>query len=326
MKKMLSLKSIIAIFAIIAFVLPSCNTNDEVQPQIEDIAMLADIPGVLSDMAVAESDESAARKGAPKAPTFATFNAALGSTGLASVFARNNLTVFAPTDEAFRALGLNPGNVRRQPNLREILLYHVVEGRVLSTDLSAGFVPTLNGAAVEISLSGGPKVNDANIIMVDKRARNGVIHGIDAVLLPPDKNLAELALSFAPEFSILVDAVVKTNLLGALTGSDPLTVFAPTNQAFINLGFNDADALIAALGEVGLRNVLLYHVVAGRVFSSDLVDGQEVTALNGGKFTVDLSGPSLIDANNRVSNLIVGLLNVQATNGVIHVIDTVILP
>jgi uncharacterized surface protein with fasciclin (FAS1) repeats len=325
MKKMLSLRSIIAIFAIIAIVLPSCNTTDEVQPQIDEIEMLADIPGVLNELSVVESDESAARRG-PKRPSYATFNAALGSTGLASVFARNNLTVFAPTDEAFRALGLNPGNVRRVPGLRNILLYHVVEGRVLSTDLSEGFVPTVNGAAVEITLSGGPKVNDANIVMVDKFARNGVIHGIDAVLFPPDKNLAELALSFAPEFSILVDAVIATDLLGALTGSDPLTVFAPTNQAFQNLGFNDADALVAALGKDGLKNVLLYHVVAGRVFSSDLVDGQKVTALNGGVFTVDLSGPSLIDANDRVSNLIVGLLNVQATNGVIHVIDTVILP
>lgn len=108
--------------------------------------------------------------------------------------------------------------------------------------------------------------------------------------------------------------------------SDPLTVFAPTNQAFEILGFTDVDGLVAALGVDGLRNVLLYHVVGGRVFSSDLVDGQEVTALNEGKFTVDLSGPSIIDANNDVSNLVVGLLDVQATNGVIHVIDKVILP
>lgn len=251
--------------------------------------MLAYIPDVLSQLSIEEDDESAARKAGPKKPTFATFNAALGSTGLASVFARTNLTVFAPSDEAFRALGLNPGNVRRVPGLRNILLYHVIKGRVLSTEQSAGFRPTVNGAAVEITLSDGPKVNDANIIMVNKFARKGVIHGIDAVLLPPDKNLAELALSFAPEFSILVNAVIETDLLGDLTGSDPLTVFAPTNQAFQNLGFNDADALVAALGKDGLRNVLLYHVVAGRVFSSYLVDGMEVSALNGGKFTIDLS-------------------------------------
>ena len=83
--------------------------------------------------------------------TFSTFNAALGASGLASVFSRNDLTAFAPTDAAFAELGLNPGNIRRLPNLTEILLYHVVGGTVLSTDLSNTFAQTLNGQFIEIN-------------------------------------------------------------------------------------------------------------------------------------------------------------------------------
>jgi uncharacterized surface protein with fasciclin (FAS1) repeats len=146
----------------------SCSTIEDNQPVVDIESDLMTIPAVLKSMenGVDDDVDFSARK---KKATFATFNAALGSTGLASVFAKNDLTVFAPTDEAFAKLGLNPGNVRRAENLSDILLYHVVAGTVLSTDLSEGFVPTLNGAAVEISLASGAKVNDANIVLVDKK-------------------------------------------------------------------------------------------------------------------------------------------------------------
>lgn len=277
---------------------------------------------------VGEDGQANARKSA--VATYATFNAALGSSGLASVFARNELTVFAPSDAAFAALGLNPGNIKRLPNLREILLYHVVPGTVLSRDLSNGFVVTVNGAAVEISLNDGAKVNESNIILVDKKARNGVIHGIDQVLLPPSQNIVEVALGANPEFSILVDAVLAAGFGDLLATTNNLTVFAPTNAAFgellEELGFDSLEELIdedTGIGLEGLQRVLAYHVFAGRVFSSDLSD-TTIRMFSQDELIIDVSGPSLIDLGDREANIV--LTDIQATNGVIHVIDKVVLP
>jgi len=307
----------------------ACNGMEETEPVLELDSELMDLPGTLKSMENGDLDETSAnaRKNNPGKPdSYATFNAALGSTGLARVFAQNDLTVFAPTDRAFAELGLFPGNIRQQANLREILLYHVVAGFVYSKDLTEGFVPTVNGAAVQISLSDGPMVNDANIVLVDKKARNGVIHGIDKVLLPPTQNLVELA-SGNENLSILVAAVVEAGLVDALASGDNLTVFAPTNEAFVALlgdfEVNTLDELIAKIGIDLLRSVLLYHVVDGRVFSSDLMDGN-VESLMGESFRVDTSGPNLIDKGGNISNIIA--TDIQATNGTVHVIDRVILP
>jgi transforming growth factor-beta-induced protein len=269
-----------------------------------------------------------------KAPTFFNLTYALAKTRLLSTVIINDLTVFAPTDDAFRKLFKELGvrNIRQlsAAQLKPILLYHVVEGRVRSTDLTNGFVPTLNGAAVKIDLTDGVKVNEANVIFTDLRALNGIIHGIDEVLLPPTKNLVEVAQSI-PDFSILVDAVVAAGLAETLATGGPFTVFAPTNNAFVNLlgelGFADLNALVDALGISGLQSVLLYHVVDGRVYSSDLPLGPlSVSTKNTQSFTIDVTIPGITDANGRESGLVPSRLDVQATNGVIHVIDTVILP
>ncbi|TDO04778.1 fasciclin domain-containing protein [Sunxiuqinia elliptica] len=237
-------------------------------------------------------------------------------------------TVFAPTNAAFETLfstlGVSGVDALTAEQLTPILLYHVVADKVMSTDLANGFIPTLNGAAIEVDLSSGVMINDANVAQADVEASNGVIHVIDQVILPPSMNLVEKAISFNPEFSILVDAVIKAELTSTLAEGGPFTVFAPTNAAFEALfeelevgGLDDLDATT-------LANVLKYHVVEGRVYSSDLESGT-VTTLNG-SFTIDVSTLELTDANERTSSLVAGLLNVQATNGVIHVIDNVILP
>ncbi len=271
-----------------------------------------------------DSGNESARKTA--GATYATFNAALGSSGLASVFAQNELTVFAPTDAAFAALGLNPGNIRNVPNLQNILLYHVVAGTVLSTDLTNGYVPTVNGAAVEINLNAGAKVNDANIVMVNTRARNGVIHGIDKVLLPPTQNIVEIAAG-NENFSILVAAVEAAGYVELLATTNNLTVFAPTNDAFLDLlkelGFDSLEKLLDKIQVEGLQKVLAYHVFSGRVFSSDL-SNTSIKMLSEDELTIDVSGPSLIDLSGRVSGIVA--TDIQATNGVIHVIDKVVLP
>jgi uncharacterized surface protein with fasciclin (FAS1) repeats len=325
MRKFKSL-SLAGFLSLCLFLVWSCSSLEDNAPNVDVVNSLDAIPEVLKSIenGVEEAGDINARKNA--GATYATFNAALGSSGLASVFARNELTVFAPTDAAFAELGLNPGNVRRQPNLKEILLYHVVAGTVLSTDLSNGFVPTLNGAAVEINLSGGAKVNDANIVMVDKRARNGVIHGIDKVLLPPTKNIVEIATE--NDFSILLAAVEVAGFTELLSSPNNLTVFAPTNQAFLDaleeFGVVSLEDLLPEIGGIpGLQRILAYHVFGGRVYSSDL-SNTTIKMLSEDDLTIDISGPSLIDSRARVSDIVA--TDIQATNGVIHVINKVILP
>ncbi|MFD2202866.1 fasciclin domain-containing protein [Shivajiella indica] len=306
----------------------SCSNLEDSAPNVNMVNNLDAIPEVLKSIenGLEEDGDINARKSA--GATYATFNAALGSSGLASVFARNELTVFAPTDAAFAKLGLNPGNIRRLDNLTNILLYHVVAGTVLSTDLSEGFVPTVNGAAVEISLSGGAKVNDANIVMVDKRARNGVIHGIDEVLLPPTKNIVEIA-DGNPDFSILVEAVTAAGLGDLLATTNNITVFAPNNQAFLDLleeqEVDSLEELVTKIGGIpALQRVLAYHVFGGgRVYSSDLTN-TSIRMLSEDDVTINVAGPNLIDENGRTSGIIG--TDIQATNGVIHVINKVILP
>ncbi|MEE4176996.1 MAG: fasciclin domain-containing protein [Bacteroides sp.] len=277
------------------------------------------------DMVVqGENIEERKAAAASNRPTFSTLNVALARTGLASVVSSNRLTVFAPTDAAFAELGLYPNNIASVPNLADILLYHVVDGVVTSDMLSNGFVPTANGAAVEINLDNGVFVNDAQVIMADIKARNGIIHAIDKVMFPPTMNLVELAQSFAPEFSILVDAVIAAGLTEVLATGGPFTVFAPTNAAFAalleELPYDSLDEIPVEV----LTEVLLYHVVEGRVFSSDLVSGT-VPTLNG-TFEVNTSNFTITDFNQREANIVTSLINIQATNGVVHVIDRVILP
>jgi transforming growth factor-beta-induced protein len=312
------------LLAVLTFATVSCEKEEPVLTSDPEETELS-ITEVLESYNVPEAeDETNLKRGYIKNPTYFTLSVALARTGLAGTVASKRLTLFAPTDAAFAKLGLYPWNISKVPNLKQILLYHVVQGVVYSYQLTDGFVPTLNGAAVEINLENGVRVNDANVIKADLKARNGVIHVIDMVLFPPDKNLVELALSFDPEFSILVQAVIKADLTDVLATGGPFTVFAPTNDAFVallgELGISSLDDIPVDL----LTNVLLYHVVEGRVFSSDLVSGP-VKTLNG-YFQLDVNSLSITDANGRVAGLIADLLNVQATNGVIHVIDKVILP
>ncbi len=224
-------------------------------------------------------------------PDFSTLVAAVQAAGLAETLAGPGpLTVFAPNNAAFAKLP--PGTVDAlladPARLRQVLLYHVVRSRVRSTDLVAGAVATVQGAAVRVSLTGGVKVNDSNVIAADIEAANGVVHVIDSVLLPPP-DLVQVAVS-NPEFSTLVTALQAAGLVDALKGPGPFTVFAPNNAAFAKLPPGTIEALLADTNR--LRHILLYHVH---------------------------SGP-------RINQARVLAANVEAGNGVIHVIDEVILP
>ena len=248
---------------------------------------------------------------------------------------RGQFTIFAPVNAVFESIGLTDiSSIFAFPEdqLQTILSYHILNGRLFAADLQNKFYPTLLGPAVEVNTTGGVTVNGIDVVEADAFspvAFNSVIHKINGLLVPPSENIVEIAVGFAtssnPEFTQLVAAVLAADLAGTLSGPGPFTVFAPTDAAFANLlnalGASSIDDIDLGL----LTQVLLYHVVPGRVFSTDLVSGP-VQTLNG-PITIDVDNLTIADTGtNDLANLIVGLLNVQGTNGVIHVIDKVLLP
>ncbi len=315
------------VFLLALMVTVSCN-EEEPMAEAEQVVAADDIITTLeswdqevSDVEPAEKGSTEGRRRFFRIPTFFTLVKALIKTDLLGTVIRNELTVFAPTDRAFARLGIYPWNVGSVPNLEEILLYHVLGGEVRARDLENGFTPTLNGASVEVEVHGGIRINDSDVILADIHALNGIIHVINRVLIPPTDNLVETAISFNPdEFNSLVGAVVQAGLAETLANDGPFTVFAPTDEAFANLGIDPASLTVEQL-----QSVLLYHVVPGRVFSDDLFNGA-VGTLNG-DIIIDADNLTIDDLGSDVdANLIPGLLNVQATNGVIHVIDKVLIP
>ncbi len=247
-------------------------------------------------------------------------------------------TVLAPTNAAFQALlnGNDDWNALSDiPNdlLTSVLTFHVLSGRVAAADLNTGYEPTLsagpNGAGIslQVSTDGGVTFNNsAGPTATDINTTNGIVHKINEVMLP--KNIVELAQA-NPNFSILVDALTDsrhtTDFVGTLTGAGPFTVFAPTNDAFVALLANNDDW--NGLEDIDidvLASVLSYHVVAGaNVQSSQLTDGQEITAFSGGTLTIDLDGGAKVETTSGQSVPIVAA-DVQGTNGVIHGISSVL--
>jgi transforming growth factor-beta-induced protein len=241
-------------------------------------------------------------------------------------------TVFAPTDAAFasllEALDISAEQLLSQSGLADVLLYHVVSGKIMSTDLSNGqTAETLNGESITVDLSDGVKINESTVTTADIEATNGVIHVIDQVLIPEgfaldmeeEMDIVDIALA-DENFSTLVAALQQADLVGALQGEGPFTVFAPTNDAFAAL----LEALdISAeqlLLQPDLADVLLYHVVSGKVMSTDLTNGLEAETLNGESVTFDLTDGVKVNMSTVIG------ADVEASNGVIHVIDSVLVP
>ena len=249
-------------------------------------------------------------------------------------------TVFAPTNDAFQALlDSNPDwdGLSDIDNdlLTTVLLFHVLGGaEVAAGDLSDSYVTTAatgpndEQLTLQIDVTGGVTFNgSAAPVTTDVEATNGIIHVIDEVMLPP--NVVDFALN-NNNFSSLVAALTRDDLtteyVTILTGNGPFTVFAPTNQAFQNLLDSNMDW--NELGDIPvatLEAVLNYHVVSGaNVQSSQLTDDQTVTTL-GGDLTVDLSsGAALETTGGQTVNI--SLTDLQGTNGVVHVVDEVLLP
>ncbi|MFP4095813.1 MAG: fasciclin domain-containing protein [Cyclobacteriaceae bacterium] len=271
---------------------------------------------------------------------FSILVAALDKAGLVDALnGTTEYTVFAPTNAAFAKLGIDEAaDLPDVEELTRILLYHVLQGETTSDELKSIFYPTLNGAAVEVDLSAGVVIKGVgntpdhlpSVIIPDVQATNGVIHVIDNVLVPPSANIVEVA-SNVDAFSTLVLAVQTAGLVDALAEGGPFTVFAPTNEAFglflEEFGLT-AEALLAEENRELLTAVLKYHVVEGRVFSTDLEDGLEVKTLQGEdiEFELDEDEALIEDEADREIPLNTQMLNIQATNGVIHVINNVLFP
>ena len=259
---------------------------------------------------------------------------AVVAAGLAQNLSTGSLTVFAPTNAAFAALLSELGVTKEallanKPLLTAVLSYHVLNSRVARADVPVGKAITpLAGGFFKIEATGGLKVTDgrnrvSNITATDIQASNGVVHLLDRVLLPADKDIVATA-SALPDFSILVEAVAAAKLVPTLQGQGPFTVFAPTNAAFAALLAELGVTKEALLADTALlTSVLTYHVVSGRVLKADVPVGSAITTVQGQTFTVNAS-LAITDQRGRSSNIVA--TDVFTSNGVIHVVDKVILP
>jgi len=306
MKKLTLITTIALFFGLT--VLSSCEKENEM-----------DNPKAVSEMSIAEYAVSDAN--------FSTLVKALTKANLVDALSgEGSFTVFAPTNAAFDALFMSLGvsgiDQLSADQLTPILLYHVLGSEVKSSMIAEGYAATISPAQSSylnliISIDGGVKINKTSTVTVaDVDVKNGVIHAIDKVLLPP--TVVDHALA-NDNFSILAAAVVKAGLAETLMEEGPFTIFAPTNEAF--------EALFTQLGVSGINDltaeqltpILLYHVVSGNIRSGSLSAGS-VSTLNG---SVDIT-LSPAPAINETSMIIA--TDVQAVNGVIHAIDEVLLP
>lgn len=250
-------------------------------------------------------------------PELSTLVGALQAAELVEALSGDGpFTVFAPTNDAFATLETIPSG----DALKEVLLYHVTAGKFTAEDLlQKQTVTTLQGdeVSIEIDESGNVLLNgNIKVAISDIEASNGIIHVIEGVLLPTEdlQSIVEIAIN-TPELSTLVTALQAAELVDALSGDGPFTVFAPTNDAFAALEtIPDGDAL---------KEVLLYHVAAGKFTAEDLLQKQTVTTLQGDEVSVEMNEEGDVLLNG---NITVALADVEASNGIVHVIEGILLP
>jgi len=264
---------------------------------------------------------------AVEAGKFKTLAAALGAAGLVdAVKGPGPFTVFAPSDEAFAKLPkgtvetlLKPENKEK---LKAILTYHVVPGKVMAKDvLGVKGAKSLNGQRIDVKVDGGKvMVDGAQVVATDIACTNGVIHVIDSVILPSEENIPTVATK-AGKFSTLLAAAKAAGLVEALSGDKALTVFAPTDEAFAKLPKDTVATLLKPENKDKLKAILLFHVVEGRVYSEDALAAKTAATLQGSKVEITVK-----DGAAYVNGAKILATDVDASNGVVHIIDSVILP
>jgi uncharacterized surface protein with fasciclin (FAS1) repeats len=262
-------------------------------------------------------------------PDHNTLEAAVVAAGLQSAFAgAGQYTLFAPTDAAFAALPTGTlDNLLADPTglLSDVLLYHAVNGVTFSNQLSNGMVITsIQGQDLMVTINAeGVFINNAKVIVADIPAANGVIHVIDAVLVPvlnPNPATVVDIIVNSADHTILESAVIAAGLVDELSGPGPFTVFAPTDAAFNALPAGLLNNLLAD-PTGALAQVLLYHVAAGQSYYNSLFNSQNITTLLNEEVTVTITGGSVFINNSRII-----LANLVAANGIVHVIDAVLTP
>ncbi|MGV2332684.1 MAG UNVERIFIED_CONTAM: fasciclin domain-containing protein [Planctomycetaceae bacterium] len=264
------------------------------------------------------------------AGSFKTLVAAVKAAGLVETLkGKGPFTVFAPTDEAFAKLPkgtvedlLKPEN---KDKLIAILTYHVVPGRVLAADVvKLKSARTVQGQEVAIKVAdGGVSVDSAKVVKTDIACSNGVIHVIDSVIIPkaPAKaaDIVDTAVG-AGSFGTLVAAVKAAGLVETLKGEGPFTVFAPTDAAFAKLPKGTVEDLLKPENKDKLVAILTYHVVPGKLKAADVVSKKELKTVNGKTAAITTEGGA------KIAGATISATDIETSNGVIHVIDSVILP
>jgi uncharacterized surface protein with fasciclin (FAS1) repeats len=264
---------------------------------------------------------------AVEAGKFKTLAAALTAAGLVdAVKGEGPFTVFAPTDEAFAKLPKGTVETLLKPEnkdkLKAILTYHVVPGKVMAKDVvKLAGAKSLNGQRIDVKVDGAKvSVDGANVVATDIACSNGVIHIIDSVILPSEDKIPAVA-DKAGKFKTLLAAAKAAGLVDALSGDKALTVFAPTDEAFAKLPKGTVESLLKPENKDKLAAILTYHVVEGRVYSEDAVAAKSAKTLQGGSVSI-----SVKEGVAYVNDAKIVATDIDAGNGVIHVIDSVILP
>jgi uncharacterized surface protein with fasciclin (FAS1) repeats len=264
-------------------------------------------------------------------PSFSFLNAAVNKAGLASALTANDITVFAPDNLAFQRLGINDINAVNNlsvAQLREILTYHVISRRRPSTSFpGSDTARTANLQNIYLSNGvNGKFVNGISLRQPDRQGSNGYIHVVDRLLTPPNanKSIANVVANDTT-FSFLLRAVIRLNLVSFFDSPNKLTVFAPNNQAFRNAGITNVDLVPLAT----LESILRSHVLPTNYFSSDLTNNGAYSTIQPGvglttQTTTNPVGVRLIGSTRPISGIITP--DIICTNGVIHVINRVMLP
>jgi len=330
--------TLLGLLVILSLVIAACGATEDPTPTPEPE------PVVESSEEVMEEEMKSIVDIAVEDGRFTTLVAAVQAAGLAETLSgEGQFTVFAPTDDAFAALP--EGTVESlledpEGDLKDILLYHVAEGAVpAETVVTLESATTIQGEPVAIAVVDGEVVlNDsAKVIITDIEASNGIIHVIDAVILPPSivaaaaeaeeemaeemKSIVDIAVEDG-RFTTLVAAVQAAGLAETLSGEGQFTVFAPTDDAFAALPEGTVESLLED-PKGALADVLLYHVVNGAVMAEDVVGLSAAPTLQGQEITVSVDENGQVFLNDVVQVIIT---DIEASNGVIHVIDAVLIP
>jgi len=264
---------------------------------------------------------------AVEAGDFSSLAAALTEAGLVEALKGDGpFTVFAPTDEAFAKLPKGTVETLLAPENRDkltaILTYHVVPGEVKAAQVvKLDAAETLNGQRIDIKTSGSTvMIDNATVTATDIMASNGIIHVIDSVIMPTSDSIVAVAAE-AGQFKTLIAAAKAAGLAETLMGKGPYTLFAPTDDAFAKLPAGTVESLLEGENRAELQQILKYHVVSGRVYSDAVVKQKTIATLAGVDVRVSVKGGKAMANNSQIM-----ATDIDASNGVIHVIDAVLLP